>query len=87
MICAISPYSIPVKVSCMSHKQSMNMLLTAWNASRAISIRAHLITFLRGENGYLITLLRGENGYRVPFCEITKGKTVSPEQFKRVLWK
>ena len=37
MICAISPYSIPVKVSCMSHKQSMDMLLTAWNASRAIS--------------------------------------------------
>ena len=28
-----------------------------------------------------------ENGYRVPVCEIMKGKTVSPEQFKRVLWK
>ena len=36
---------------------------------------------------HLITLLRGENGYRVLVCEITKGKTVSPEQSKRVLWK
>ena len=76
MICAISPYSIPVKVSRMSHKQSMNMLLTAWNASRAIS-----------HTRALNYLLRGENGYRVPVCEITKGKMVSPEQFKRVLWK
>ena len=38
-------------------------------------------------HAHLITLLRGENGYRVPACEITKGKMVSPEQFKRVLWK
>ena len=33
---------------------------------------------------HLITLLRGENGYHVLVCEITKGKTVSPEQSKRV---
>ena len=38
MICAIQvPTPFLSKVSCMSHKQSMDMLLTAWNASRAIS--------------------------------------------------
>ena len=36
---------------------------------------------------HLITLLLGENGYRVPVCEITKGKTMSPEQSTRGLWK
>ena len=36
---------------------------------------------------HLLMLLHGENGYRVLVCEITKGKTVSPEQSKRVLWK
>ena len=48
----------------------MDMLLTAWNVFRVSAIRAHLI---------MLALLRG-NGYRVPVSEITKGKTVSPEQ-------
>ena len=52
----------------------MDMLLTAWNASRAIGHTSAL--------NYAPIL--GENGYRIPVCEITKGKTVSPEQFKRV---
>ena len=60
----------------MSHKQSTDMLLTVGMCPVPSAIHTHLIM-----------LLRGENGYCIPVCEITKGKMVSPEQSKRVLWK
>ena len=63
----------------MSHKQSMDMFLTAWNASRTIRQRRAL--------SYALTYVVKMATAYIPVCEITKGKTVSSEQSKRVLWK
>ena len=54
--CAISPYSIPVK-TCMSHKQSMDMLMTAWNVSRAQSYARTFRSRMYHENSkYVVNL-------------------------------